>query len=77
MEKEGFVKVLTAPKYGELLGLHIIGPRGAGLVVQGINGMEYKVTDEDMFRISYSHPTYSEALKEAYLISSGQGAINI
>lgn len=77
MEKEGFVKVLTAPKYGELLGLHIIGPRAADLVAQGVIGMEYEVTDEDMFRISYAHPTYSEALKEAYLISSGQGAINI
>jgi dihydrolipoamide dehydrogenase len=33
--------------------------------------MEYEVTDEDMFRISYAHPTYSESLKEAYVISSG------
>ncbi|MXN90499.1 dihydrolipoyl dehydrogenase [Flavobacterium sp. Sd200] len=77
MEKDGFAKVLTDPKYGEILGIHIIGPRAADLIAQGIIGMEYEVTDEDMFRISYAHPTYSEALKEAYLISSGQGAINI
>lgn len=77
MEKEGFTKVLTDPKYGEVLGLHIIGPRAADLIAQDVIAMEYEVTDEDMFRISYAHPTYSESLKEAYLISSGQGSINI
>jgi dihydrolipoamide dehydrogenase len=77
MEKDGFSKVLSDPKYGELLGMHIIGPRAADLIAQGVIGMEYEVTDEDMFRISYAHPTYSETLKEAYMIASGQGAINI
>ncbi|MTH15860.1 dihydrolipoyl dehydrogenase [Flavobacterium sp. LC2016-01] len=77
MEKEGFAKVLSDPKYGEILGMHIIGPRAADLIAQGVIGMEYEVTNEDMYRISYAHPTYSEALKEAYLISSGQGSINI
>ncbi|MDI5887699.1 dihydrolipoyl dehydrogenase [Flavobacterium yafengii] len=77
MEKDGFVKVISEPKYGEILGIHIIGPRAADMIAQGVIGMEYEVTDEDMFRISYAHPTYSEALKEAYLIASGQGALNI
>jgi len=77
LEKDGFSKVLSDPKYGELLGMHIIGPRAADLIAQGVIGMEYEVTDEDMFRISYAHPTYSETLKEAYMIASGQGAINI
>ncbi|MEW5676031.1 dihydrolipoyl dehydrogenase [Flavobacterium enshiense] len=77
MESEGFVKVISDPKYGEILGIHIIGPRAADLIAQGVIGMEYEVTDEDMFRISYAHPTYSEALKEACLMASGQGALNI
>jgi dihydrolipoamide dehydrogenase len=77
MESEGFVKVISDPKYGEILGIHIIGPRAADLIAQGVIAMEYEVTDEDMFRISYAHPTYSEALKEAYLLASGQGALNI
>lgn len=77
MESEGFAKIISSPKYGEILGMHIIGPRAADLIAQGVIGMEYEVTDEDMFRISYAHPTYSEALKEAYLIASGQGALNI
>ncbi len=77
MDTDGFVKVLISPKYGEVLGVHIIGPRAADVIAQSVVGMEYEVTAEDMYRISYAHPTYSEALKDAYLIASGQGAINI
>ena len=77
MDTDGFVKVLISPQYGEVLGVHIIGPRAADVIAQCVVGMEYEVTAEDMYRISYAHPTYSEALKDAYLIASGQGAINI
>ncbi|MBV8325299.1 dihydrolipoyl dehydrogenase [Chryseobacterium sp.] len=77
MDSDGFSKVLVDPKYGEILGIHIIGARAADLIAQGVIAQEYEVTAEDMFRISYAHPTYSETLKEAYLIASGQGAVNI
>jgi dihydrolipoamide dehydrogenase len=77
MDIEGFAKVLVDPKYGEVLGVHVIGARAADLIAQGVIAQEYEVTAEDMFRISYAHPTYSETLKEAYLIASGQGAVNI
>ena len=77
MDTDGFVKVLIDPKYGEVLGVHIIGPRAADVIAQAVVAMEYEVTAEDMYRISYAHPTYSEALKDAYLIAAGQGAINI
>jgi dihydrolipoamide dehydrogenase len=77
MESEGFVKVLSDTKYGEVLGVHILGPRAADLIGTAVTGMHYETTDEDMFRISYAHPTYSEALKEAFLQASGQGSLNI
>ncbi|VFA40067.1 dihydrolipoyl dehydrogenase [Chryseobacterium indologenes] len=77
MDTEGFAKVLVDPTYGEVLGVHIIGARAADLIAQGVIAQEYEVTAEDMFRISYAHPTYSETLKEAYLMASGQGAVNI
>ncbi|MGE8553085.1 MAG: dihydrolipoyl dehydrogenase [Chryseobacterium jejuense] len=77
MDTDGFAKVLVDPKYGEVLGVHVIGARAADLIAQGVIAQEYEVTAEDMFSISYAHPTYSETLKEAYLIASGQGAINI
>jgi dihydrolipoamide dehydrogenase len=75
-DTDGFTKVLTGAKYGEILGMHIIGARAADLIAQGVIAMTYEATDEDLFRMSYPHPTYSETLKEAYLISSGQGALN-
>ncbi|WBS74111.1 dihydrolipoyl dehydrogenase [Elizabethkingia meningoseptica] len=77
METEGFVKVLTDPKYGELLGVHIIGARAADLIAQAVVGLEYEVTAKDMATICYAHPTYSEVLKEAYTIASGKASVNI
>jgi dihydrolipoamide dehydrogenase len=77
MESDGFVKVLTDPKYGEVLGVHIIGSRAADLIAQAVIAMHFEITDKDLTQISYAHPTYSEALKEAYLLSCGQGALNL
>lgn len=77
MDTDGFVKVLADPKYGELLGVHIIGARAADLISQAVVGLAYEVTTEEMARLSYAHPTYAEALKEAYTIASGRSSINI
>lgn len=77
MDTDGFVKVLTDPKYGEVLGVHIIGARAADLIAQAVVGLEYEVTASDLATISYAHPTYSEVLKEAYTIASGKPSVNI
>lgn len=77
MDMEGFAKVLVDPKYGEILGVHIIGPRAADSIAQAVVALEYEVTAKDMFSISYAHPTYTEVLKEAYMLAYGQPAINI
>ncbi|WP_343530918.1 dihydrolipoyl dehydrogenase [Pedobacter sp.] len=77
METEGFVKVLSDPKYGELLGVHIIGARAADLIAQAVVGLEYEVTANGMATMSYAHPTYSEVMKEAYTIASGKPSLNI
>ncbi|MFZ4860728.1 dihydrolipoyl dehydrogenase [Sphingobacterium sp. Mn56C] len=77
METDGFVKVLSDPKYGELLGVHIIGARAADLIAQAVVGLEYEVTAKDMASVCYAHPTYAEVLKEAYTIASGKASLNI
>ncbi|WET66834.1 dihydrolipoyl dehydrogenase [Sphingobacterium sp.] len=77
MDTQGFVKVLADPKYGELLGVHIIGARAADLIAQGVLGLEYEITADSMSRVSYAHPTYSEVLKEAHTIASGRPSVNI
>jgi len=77
METEGFVKILSEPHYGEVLGAHIIGPRAADLIAQCVAGIHYETTDSDLSNMSYAHPTYAEAIKEACLIASGKGALNL
>lgn len=77
METEGFVKILSDPKYGELLGVHIIGARAADLITQALIGLEAEVTASEMGAACYPHPTYSEVLKEAYIIASGKTSVNI
>ncbi|HAK28812.1 MAG TPA: dihydrolipoyl dehydrogenase, partial [Sphingobacterium sp.] len=77
MDTQGFVKVLADPKYGELLGVHIIGARAADLIAQSVLGLEYEITADSMSRVSYAHPTYSEVLKEAHTIASGRPSVNI
>lgn len=77
MDKNGFVKVLSDAQHGIVLGVHIVGPRAADLIAQAVVAMEYKVRACDLFSVSYAHPTYSEALKEAYRIASGHPALTI
>ncbi|MAX78559.1 MAG: dihydrolipoyl dehydrogenase [Crocinitomicaceae bacterium] len=76
-ENEGFAKVLTDAKYGEILGVHIFGPRAADLIAQAVTAIKLEATDQFLTAISYAHPTYSEALKEAYWEASGKGSINL
>ncbi|WP_311772945.1 hypothetical protein [Elizabethkingia anophelis] len=54
-----------------------MGPRAADSIAQAVVALEYEVTAKDMFSISYAHPTYTETLKEAYMLAYGQPAINI
>jgi dihydrolipoamide dehydrogenase len=75
-EKQGFVKVLSDPQYGEVLGVHVVGPRAADLIAMGVYAMEFELTAAELGHISYAHPTYSEAFKDAMLESSGGQALN-
>jgi len=72
---EGFVKIVADAKYGELLGVHIIGPQATELVAEAIAVMELEGTvDELMFTI-HAHPTLAEAMLDAYAAVEGM-AIN-
>lgn len=75
-DTEGFTKVLSDPKYGEVLGVHIIGARAADIIASAVVAMEFEITDSELAKISYAHPTFAETLKDAYLVTSGRGAIN-
>ena len=67
MDTAGFIKVLADKTTDEVLGVHMIGPRVADLIMEAVVAMEYRASAEDISRICHPHPTYSEALKEAAL----------
>lgn len=67
----GMVKMLADARTDRVLGVHVIGPAAAELVQQGAIGMEFGTSAEDLGMMVYSHPTMSEALKEAALAVNG------
>jgi dihydrolipoamide dehydrogenase len=74
---DGFIKVLADKTTDEILGVHMIGPRVADLIIEGVVAMEYRASAEDIARMSHPHPTYSEAFKEACLIATDNRPLNL
>ena len=66
-EMDGFVKLIAHGKTDRILGIHIIGPRAADMIAEGVLAMEFGASSEDIARTVHGHPTFSEALQEAAL----------
>ncbi len=64
-ERTGMIKVITEEKYGQILGVHIIGPQASNLIPEAALAMKLDVTPEDIGLTMHGHPTLSEALWEA------------
>ncbi|HYM11117.1 MAG TPA: dihydrolipoyl dehydrogenase [Bryobacterales bacterium] len=62
----GFVKVVADAKYGEILGVHIIGPSATELVAEAVAAMEAEATVETLMQTIHAHPTLSEAMGDAF-----------
>ncbi len=63
---DGFVKVVTEETFGEILGVHIIGPEAFELVSEAVAAMESEATVETMMSTIHAHPTLYEAVGEAF-----------
>ena len=72
---EGFAKVVADAKYGEILGVHIIGPHAYELIGEAVAAMEAEATVDTMVHTIHAHPTLYEAVGEAFNAVYGQ-AIN-
>ena len=77
MDVDGFVKILADKKTDEILGVHIIGARAADLIAEAVTAMEFRASAEDVSRMSHSHPTYAEAIKEAALAATENRPLHI
>ena len=71
--QEGFVKLVGAERYDELLGIHIVGPRATELIAEGGMALRLESTVEDLFQAIHAHPTLSEAMGEAALSLLSRG----
>jgi dihydrolipoamide dehydrogenase len=76
-DTDGFIKILADAQTDEVLGVHMIGARVADLIAEGVVAMEFRASAEDIARMSHSHPTYAEAVKEAALAASENRPLHI
>ena len=76
MDTDGFVKILADAETDEVLGVHMIGARAADLIAEAVTAMEFRASAEDIARMSHSHPTYAEAIKEAALAATENRALH-
>jgi dihydrolipoamide dehydrogenase len=74
-QHEGFVKVISDAKYGDIIGVHIIGPLATELIAESVAVMELEGTVEDLMFTVHAHPTVSEAMLDAFSAVEGK-AIN-
>ncbi|HJZ96721.1 MAG TPA: dihydrolipoyl dehydrogenase [Candidatus Solibacter sp.] len=63
---EGFIKVVADEKFGEILGVHIIGPEAFELLGEAVAAMEAEATVDVMMQTIHAHPTLYEAMGEAF-----------
>jgi dihydrolipoamide dehydrogenase len=77
MDTDGIVKVIANKDTDELLGVHMIGPRVADVIMEAVALMEFRASAEDMARVCHPHPTYTEAVKEAALAATDNRALHI
>jgi dihydrolipoamide dehydrogenase len=72
---EGFIKVVADEKYGELLGVHIIGPLATEIISESVAALQLEATVDDLMSTVHAHPTLWEAMGDA--VASVRGlAIN-
>jgi len=62
---EGFVKIISDKKYGEILGMHILSPHATDMISEAVVTMELEGTVYEIANAIHPHPTVSEAIMEA------------
>ncbi len=62
----GFVKVVSDEKYGEVLGIHIIGPLATEILSEAAAVLHLEGTIDDMMNMIHAHPTVWEAMGDAF-----------
>lgn len=72
----GMVKIISEKKFGEILGVHIIGARATDMIAEAVLGMTMEMTVEELAHTVHPHPTLSETVMESAMTLCG-GAIHM
>lgn len=64
---QGFVKIIADKKYGEILGVHILGAQASTLAGEALMAMKLEGTLEEIADSIHPHPTITEAFMESAL----------
>lgn len=64
---KGLVKILAGKRYGEILGVHMFGPRATDLITEAALAMRVEATVDELISTIHAHPTVGEAMAEAAL----------
>jgi len=72
-ETEGFVKLVADAQFGEILGVHIVGPEATEMIAEVAALKTLEATLDELFLTVHAHPTLAEALLEAALAADGRG----
>jgi len=71
-EPEGFVKVVAEADFGQVLGVHAVGPHASELIAEGAMAVTLEATLEEFALTIHPHPTVGEAVAEAALAVEGR-----
>jgi len=75
-QHEGFIKVVAEAKYGEILGVHAIGPLATEIIAEAVTAIELEATIEEMMFTIHAHPTVAEALLDGFSSVEGM-SVNV
>ncbi len=67
----GFIKVVAEEQYGEVLGVHIIGPLATEILAEAVTALQLEATVDDMMATIHAHPTVWEAMGDAFAAVRG------
>jgi dihydrolipoamide dehydrogenase len=63
---EGFIKVVAEAQYGEVLGVHAIGPLATEIISEAVAATQLEGTLDDLMFTIHAHPTLWEAMGDAF-----------
>jgi dihydrolipoamide dehydrogenase len=70
-QHEGFIKVVSDEQYGEVLGVHAIGPQATEILAEPTTALQLEATVDDMMYTIHAHPTVWEAMGDAFAAVRG------